>query len=112
MKGADLYADLFKTGQYGRFYLVSGSHARGKTFHIQILPEGETAESNGPNNLCTNENAVEVYGIVCGNPGWSEEYGWLHHGKWQKDFSSLVATRKKELQRKRKKAAKMQQQAS
>lgn len=34
--------------------------------------------------------AVEVYGIISGNPGWTEEYGWLRKGPWVKDFELLV----------------------
>lgn len=82
MNGAREYASLFKTGQYGCLYIVSGSHARGKTFHIQILPPGVKAIPNGPNNLCINAEAVGVYGIIGGNPGWTEVYGWKKHGPW------------------------------
>ncbi len=96
MKGAREYAKYFCTGQYGRLYITSGYHARGKTFHIQVLPEGEEAISNGSNNLCLNENAVEVYGIIGGNPGWTEAYGWLHQGKWQADFYELLEQKKQE----------------
>ena len=97
MIGANWYAQLFKTGQYGRFYIVSGEHARGKTIHIQILPENEIAESGGENNLCLNKDAVEVYGIISGQPGWTEIYGWLYEGKWQEDFEKLVLKRKSRL---------------
>jgi len=90
MKGATEYAYLFKTGQYGRLYLVSGSHARGKTFRIQVLPEGEVARGNGSGNNCLNKDAVEVYGVVSGQPGWTEVYGWLHQGKWVNDFEKMV----------------------
>lgn len=74
MKGAREYSLLFETGQYGRLYITSGSHARGKTFHIQVLPKDELAIPNGDNNACLNEDAVEVYGIIGGNPGWTEYY--------------------------------------
>jgi len=97
MKGAREYAGMFNTGQYGKLYLTRGKHARGRTFHIQVLPEGEKAITNGSMNMCTNENAVEVFGVICGNPGWSEVYGWLHEGKWQKDFCQLVKNRKEEI---------------
>ena len=90
MKGARKYAQLFETGQYGKFYLVSGNHARGLTFHIQILPEGKEALPNGSNNLCRNNDAVEVYGVIGGNPGWTEYYGWKHRGPWMQDFGNLV----------------------
>ena len=97
MKGAREYSKLFKTGQYGRFYITSGSHARGNTFHIQILPEGEEAIPNGEPNLCLNKDAVKVFGVTGGNRGWSEQYGWLHLGKWVDDFESLCDERREEL---------------
>lgn len=95
MEGANEYAKLFTTGQYGRLYLVSGSHARGKTFHIYVLPKGEDAIPNGPNGP-QNKDAVEVYGIVGGQPGWTEKYGWLHEGRWIADFDALVSARRAE----------------
>lgn len=97
MKGAREFAKLFKTGQYGKLYITSGDHARGETFHIQILPEGETAKPNGGQNLCLNSDAIEVYGIVAGQPGWTESYGWLHEGEWQDDFRKLVTSKQMEL---------------
>jgi uncharacterized protein CbrC (UPF0167 family) len=97
MQGANKYAKLFTTGQYGKLYITSGSHARGYTFRIQILPEGEEAIPNGSQNMCLNKNAVEVYGVTSGNPGWTETYGWLHTGKWVEDFERLVAERESAL---------------
>lgn len=97
MKGAREYAKLFKTGQYGKLYIVSSSHARGYTFRIQVLPEGEIAISNGNPNNCLNSDAVEVYAVIEGNTGWTESYGWLFEGKWQEDFYKLVRDRKEEI---------------
>lgn len=97
MQGAREYATLFQTGQHGRLYLVSSSHARGKTFRIFVLPEGEDAKPNGPHNALLNGDAVEVFGIVGGQPGWTETYGWLYAGRWQEDFAALVDARKAEL---------------
>lgn len=94
MKGAKEYANLFKTAQYGRLYIVSGFHARGKTFQIWVLPEGLSEASGRSYPLCS--DAVEVYGVIGGNPGWSEQYGWLHKGKWQQDFKLLCEEKKKE----------------
>jgi hypothetical protein len=88
---------MFSTGQYGRLYLVSGCHARGKTFRLYVLPEGEAALSNGPSNGPLNADAVEVYGVTGGHPGWTETYGWLHHGKWEQDFAALVKMRRAHL---------------
>jgi uncharacterized protein CbrC (UPF0167 family) len=47
--------------------------------------------------MCLNKNAVEVYGVTSGNPGWTETYGWLHTGKWVEDFERLVAERESAL---------------
>ena len=91
MKGAREYARLFKTGQYGQLYIVSSSHARGDTFRIQALLKGVIAIPNGTGNLCLNGSAVEVYGVVSGNPGWTESYGWLHEGRWKSDFEALLS---------------------
>jgi len=99
MQGASEYASLFQTGQYGRLYLVSGEHARGKTFRIFVLPEGERAVQNGQHNPLLNRDAVEVYGILGGQPGWTEYYGWIRSGRWQRDFEKLVDDRKTEIVR-------------
>ena len=96
MYGAREYAELIPTGQYGRLYCTSGVHARGKTFRIQVLPKDEEAISNGSGNMCVNKDAVVVYGVIGGQPGWTEYYGWLHHGKWEKDFESLLLVKERD----------------
>lgn len=93
MQGAREYATMFSSGQHGRLYLVRGEHARGKTFHIWVLPTAEPV-AGMPWSM---KDAVEVYGITGGQPGWAETYGWLHRGKWQQDFAALVATRRAEI---------------
>lgn len=93
MNGAREFAALFQTGQIGRLYVVAGRHARGRTFRIFVLPEGEAARPNGSENAPLNSDAVEVYGVTGGNPGWTESYGWLHDGKWVNDFMALVVAR-------------------
>ena len=99
MQGAREYAKLIPTGQYGRLYCMSGRHARGTTFYIYVLPKGENAISTEGSLSLT--DAVEVFGIIGGNPGWSECYGWLHQGKWQEDFRILLESKKKEYEQKR-----------
>jgi hypothetical protein len=98
MRGARDYAKLFSTGQHGKLYLVSGEHARGKTFQIWILPSDEKV-SVMPWRV---NDAVEVYGATGGQLGWTETYGWLHTGKWQEDFNKLVKIRIQELERSQK----------
>lgn len=96
MNGARHYANLFKTGQYGKLYFVSSEHARGKTFRIFILPENEKAIENG-NNAPLNKDSVEVFGAIGGQLGWNEYYGWIHRGKWVDDFELLVKHREEEI---------------
>lgn len=93
MQGAREYATMFSSGQHGRLYLVRGEHARGKTFHVWVLPSAEPA-AGMPWSV---KDAVEVYGITGGQPGWTETYGWLHRGKWEQDFAALVETRRAEI---------------
>jgi hypothetical protein len=97
MKGATEYAKLFPGNhQFGRLYLKGGKHARGETFHVFVLPEGRNAMKNGPG-----EDAVEVYGILGGQPGWTEYYGWLRKGLWCDDFEKIVNNRKKQIENER-----------
>lgn len=95
MKGAREYANLFGREQHGKLLLLSGSHARGSTFRIYVLPSEDVL----PNlwQVTLPEESVEVYGVVGGQCGWTETYGWLHSGKWQEDFESLVKQRKLEV---------------
>lgn len=91
MYGAIEYNGLFADCDVnGRLLICPGRHARGCTLHIWVMPEG------GKPNHCGHapENSVEVYGVVGGNPGWTESYGWLHKGPWQADFAKLVEERK------------------
>lgn len=90
MQGAREYAQLFRTGQYGRLFICSSSHARGREFNMWVLPEGETV----PEGSYPSAKAVKVYGPVGGQLGWTEWYGWLHKGPWQADFEKLVAERR------------------
>lgn len=88
MQGAREYYDLFETGQYGKLWIQTGYHARGNTFRIYVLPEGVVDANKYPLSMI--KDAVEVYGVVFGNPGWTESYGWLHEGPWVDDFNKLV----------------------
>ena len=93
MKGADEYYDLFPTGQRGRLYMLRGRHNKGKTFRIFVLPLDEEAENRHFLNSPTNSDAVEVYGVISGELGWTESYGWIYGGPWQKDFEKMVKIR-------------------
>jgi hypothetical protein len=83
MTGAREYAPLFRTGQYGRLFISSGRHARGYEFTVWVLPEGEDV----PQGDYPSSKAVEVYGVLGGQRGWTEWYGWIKDGPWQADFA-------------------------
>lgn len=97
MQGAREYAVLFESGQYGRLYIASGSHARGRTFRIFVLPEGAVTTEKNNWNAPRVPDIVEVFGIVSGQPGWTETYGWLHKGPWVDDFMALVEKRREQI---------------
>ncbi len=91
MNGAREYYDLFApVVQVGKLYFQTSSHARGKTFHIFMIPDGEKVLGS----IYSHKNKVEVYGVISGNPGWTESYGWLHGGPWIDDFNKLVKERR------------------
>ena len=95
MKGATEYYDLFKgeSQQIGRLFLQFHTHARGKCFEMYVVPEG--AEVKG-RHIGGTDDAIEVYGMVSGQRGWTEAYGWIHSGRWQDDFSDIVLSKKEE----------------
>lgn len=87
MKGAKRYAELFgKNQQLGKLYAQVGSHARGRTFKLWVLPNEELIDKS----IHIVKDAIEVYGVVSGQPGWTESYGWVHKGPWEKDFKNWV----------------------
>ncbi len=95
MKGADKYCGVFKTAeQIGRLYILPSSHARGATFRVYVLPKGVDVIENGGHNPPLNRDAIEVYGVTCGQRGWTEEYGWLNKGKWIDDLEAIYEERK------------------
>ena len=103
MIGANEYGKLFETGQYGGLYIESGFHARGRTFHIWLNPDGvEDKELH-------RETAFKVYGIIGGQPGWTEYYGWLHRGLWMREFGDLINKRKAEITAKEQEAKDVQE---
>jgi hypothetical protein len=110
MKGADEYYDLFpQSEQFGKLVVIASKHARGKTFRIFVVPKDYNHDVSSIPRL--GNGAVEVYGIVSGQPGWTEEYGWLHEGKWQEDFAKIVAQRKLQVKEERERQAERNVQA-
>jgi hypothetical protein len=87
MKGADEYYDLIGDAircglgglkrmdnmqniRWNNVVFTLSTHARGKCFYIRLIDGMDGGES------------LEVYGITCGQPGWTEEYGWVKRGAW------------------------------
>lgn len=97
MIGATEYIKLFKTGQYGKLYLVCGPKSICGPFEIYVLPENEKAIEDGPNSPPLNDDAIKVYGIRCEDPSAIPVCGWLYYGKWEQDFASLVEKRRLEI---------------
>jgi len=110
MQGAKEYCSLFKKAeQFGRLYILPHYHARGKTFRIFVLPKDEAVIENGGINAPLNENAVEVYGVIDGQRGWTENYGWIHKGPWCDDFEALCEKKANEIRIARESAQKQKQ---
>lgn len=92
MKGAKEFSHLFREFEaVGKLLIWPGSHARGKTLEIWVIPEGATIR-----NRMIPKGAVKVYDAVSGQRGWTETYGWIHRGKWVDDFENLVKSRQEE----------------
>jgi len=85
MKGAREYRKYLKRGktEHESLIIEFGQHARGDTLHISIK---------------TTEGILEVYGVVGGQPGWTESYGWLHKGPWVGDFENYIESRRLEVE--------------
>lgn len=101
MKGAAEYADVMnrEAVRYKKLYIEFSDHARGKTLHIWVLDSDTvqfrlTSDVVELRSVHCYPNAVEVYGVINGNPGWTEEYGWKIPGPWQKDFADFIADRR------------------
>lgn len=90
----DIYAQasFFETQRYGPLYIVSGSHARGRTLHAFLLDPGQELTPNprsGTNNRHPSlRDDQEIYGVVQGQRGWTEEYGWIQDHPHVQDGSA------------------------
>ena len=47
--------------------------------------------------IVSKDNCLEVYGIVSGQPGWTEEYNWIHKGKWVESITNYLDNLKFEI---------------
>jgi hypothetical protein len=102
MIGADKYYDLVVVGQgegifklvdgarykKGNFIFEIGSHARGKTFRAYIVGD----DFNKDTCFYSYNSKLEIYGIIGGQSGWTERYGWLvDEPIFHKRFDGIMA---------------------
>ena len=98
MKGADEYYDLFRgeSEQIGRLYFQLHTHARGKCFEVFLLPKGVDREADKGKLYGGYPPMVELYGVISGQRGWTECYGWLREGPWVEDFDKIMDLKREE----------------
>jgi hypothetical protein len=110
MKGARHYVQTINnaralSGEYkkgrrfidGKLLIELGQHARGYTLRVSVISR-EAADrlatlspEEDPMTCFNQGDLVEVFGdLGNGQPGWTEEYGWLHEGPWQADFIQYI----------------------
>ena len=61
-------------------------HARGKTLDIYIVKNEDDLRKNGLNGC----DSLKVYGMVSGQCGWTEKYGWIVEGSWCKFINDIL----------------------
>ncbi len=71
-----------KIYKWGIVHFLLDHHARGDTFKIWLIDGSEK---------------IEVYGIVSGQPGWTESYGWTKKGTWVKPILQFIMKLEKEI---------------
>jgi len=89
--------EMEKTQQIGRLYFIvskGGYYREGWGFHIFVLPKGEKVNPNGCSEPL-NKDSVLVYGIINVDSYGFETYGWIHEGKWKKDFEKILHKKRK-----------------
>ena len=86
MKGSKPGKFFKNEEKIGKLFIKKTRHTVGNTLQIFVLPF-EDADYTHP-------DAVEVYGIIAGNKGWDEVYGWIHQGPWVSVFEDIVEQRK------------------
>jgi len=63
----------------GNIIYALSDHARGKCFRIFLV---EHTHGLTDKELVNSNNRFEVYGVLGGQNGWTEYYGWIHKGNW------------------------------
>ena len=105
MQGAREYVDIIQSGvrhgivqnltgygwyKYKNLLMLIGSHARGKTLEISVVDIDKFNTARDIKFYSLNCEKLEVYGVVSGQRGWTEVYGWLHDGRWKDLFGEML----------------------
>ena len=61
-------------------------HARGRTLDIFLVENEEELKEKGLYNC----DRVKVYGMVSGQCGWNEKYGWIIEGAWCEYINDIL----------------------
>ena len=61
-------------------------HARGRTLDIYLIEDEDVLRENGL-FYC---DKVKVYGMVSGQPGWTDKYGWIIEGNWCEYINGIL----------------------
>lgn len=69
----------------GHFVFVLGEHARGYTMHVYLVKD-----TSGKYSVYNRTNSLEVYGIVSGQPGWTEVYSFTTDNKTINDALQVL----------------------
>lgn len=76
--------DYFYYGNHVAF--VFDAHARGRTLDIYLIKNEEELKEKGLFKC----DRVKVYGMVSGQAGWTEKYGWILKGSWCKHITDIL----------------------
>ena len=70
------------------------NHARGKCFHIYLA---ENTYDLTDKEIVSRDNCLEVYGVLGGQNGWTEYYGWKHTGNWVEPITDYLNSLKSKI---------------
>ncbi len=91
--GFEEFEDSIKFIRKGNFVFECDYHARGKTLRIYLLkdmPPLDADEKLLRKKVYSSENALEVYGVISGQLGWSETYGYLVNNEIKHILSQIL----------------------
>ena len=85
----------------GNIIYALSDHARGKCFRIFLV---ENTHGLTDKELVDSSNRFEIYGVLGGQNGWTEYYGWKHKGNWVELITDYLNSLKSKIDSHHKKA--------